>query len=121
MPILKQITYTSEAAGTHHMTGGPSLVKAIAQSAQCKNSRLGITGVLAFHEGRFFQCLEGTSDSVDLLMEIIKRDTRHRNIHVMINAPIAERAYSLWSMADANTLIGRAANDSLERLFRKTL
>jgi len=67
--------------------------------ARAKNARLGVTGMLLFSDGCFFQVLEGDEDVVLPLFETISADPRHASIVTIIREPIAERSFSDWSMA----------------------
>ena len=76
-------------------------VDAIVSWSQGRNRELGITGALVFTEKRFAQYLEGPANGVDALMESISRDSRHRQIEVMLRRPIEERRFPTWTMAYA--------------------
>lgn len=65
------------------------------------NTRHGITGMLLYAEGTFFQVLEGAPADVEKLFARISHDTRHGHVTVIINEPIASRAFSCWSMGHA--------------------
>ncbi|MEO6523184.1 MAG: BLUF domain-containing protein [Mucilaginibacter sp.] len=62
------------------------------------NSNAGITGVLLYNRGTFFQVLEGEEEQVSATFEKIKDDPRHHNIIKMKSGPIAERNFTDWSM-----------------------
>jgi len=62
------------------------------------NERLGLTGMLLYSDGSFFQVLEGEPAAVDQLCEKIFRDERHRQCTVIIREPIARRSFGDWSM-----------------------
>src|SRR5208283_4698336 len=64
-----------------------------------RNQARGITGVLIFVDGVFFQILEGEKDVVIDLMESIQRDTRHSGVKVYRERETDERAFASWSMA----------------------
>ena len=72
--------------------------------------------MLLYTEGSFFQVLEGESEKVGSLLEIIKRDERHTKVTVIIREPIAKRSFGDWTMGyaditpqEADTIVG--AND----------
>lgn len=88
-------------------------VQALLASARRNNAARGITGMLLFIEGSFFQVLEGGEDTVDSIYEIIARDPRHDRVTQIIREPIAQRSFAEWSMgfetmarADAQRLVG---------------
>lgn len=81
--------------------------------ARRRNTQLGITGILLYSDGSFFQVLEGERDTVDLLFEKISGDKRHKNVTVIIRESIPKRAFGDWTMAysdisaeEADTIIG---------------
>ena len=73
-------------------------IQKIVHSAQFNNGMTGITGVLFFEDGCFFQVLEGHHDIVQPLFARIKQDPRHKDVNVLLNEPIDQRAFSSWSM-----------------------
>jgi hypothetical protein len=66
--------------------------------ARSKNSRLGLTGMLLYHQDSFFQVLEGPSTAVGSLYEHICADERHTKIVKLIHEPIEKRSFSEWTM-----------------------
>ena len=88
-------------------------IQALLASSRRNNAARGITGMLLFIEGSFFQVLEGAEDAVDRVYEVIGRDPRHDRITQIIREPIARRCFAEWSMgfesvgrADAQRAIG---------------
>ncbi len=67
--------------------------------ARLHNSRLGITGMLLYHDGNFLQVLEGEETSVRALFSKIAQDPRHHGVIKLLDRPITERVFSEWSMA----------------------
>lgn len=63
------------------------------------NTRDGITGVLCYHGGTFFQMLEGDEERVHAVMERVDRDARHFGVTVLLEQHVASRAMPDWSMA----------------------
>lgn len=104
--------YASRAAAGFQESDIPALL----ERARTKNSGLGITGMLLFIEGSFFQVLEGDAAAVDGIYTTISADPRHAQITEIIREPLARRSFADWSMgfaalgrADAARAIG--AND----------
>ena len=102
-------------------------VQSLLERSRGKNSARGITGMLLFIEGSFFQVLEGDAAVVDELYEIIAHDTRHDRVTQIIREPIAQRSFGEWSMGFASVqrartqqLIGEndffASAECLERI-----
>ncbi|MEQ8496099.1 MAG: BLUF domain-containing protein, partial [Gammaproteobacteria bacterium] len=65
--------------------------------ARANNRRLGVTGILLYVDGSFFQVLEGEADVVDELFLRIAGDPRHANVTEIIRERIAQRAFPDWS------------------------
>jgi len=63
------------------------------------NAKYGVTGMLLYQHGSFFQVLEGRRRTVDMLFEKILADPLHTRVTKIILEPIAERAFGEWSMA----------------------
>ena len=68
------------------------------ESARENNAKLGLTGMLLYAEGSFFQVLEGQPDVIDALYAKIERDPRHDQVTLIIREPIPKRHFDAWSM-----------------------
>jgi hypothetical protein len=68
------------------------------QVSRANNERLGVTGILLYTEGSFFQVLEGAHSVIDSLYLKLQADERHRNVIKIIQEPIPRRFFSDWSM-----------------------
>jgi len=79
----------------------PQLIDLLEKS-RVNNEALGITGMLLYKGGRFLQAMEGEEDSVKFLQAKIADDTRHRDLTVLLEGPIAHREFPDWSMGFAN-------------------
>jgi len=73
-------------------------LNALLAEARMKNAALGITGMLLFRDGAFFQVLEGDREAVEAVYARIERDERHIRVTKVILEPIQERAFSEWTM-----------------------
>ena len=109
MSPLIQLVYNS--AATVEFTDAD--LEQLLTAARNKNASLGITGMLLYIDGCFFQTLEGPQDAVDKLAEQIRADRRHARMTTIIREPIAHRSFSEWTMgftrlsaADARNLDG---------------
>lgn len=71
-------------------------------AARNNNEKLGITGMLLYTERSFFQIIEGNSDAIEQLFQIISEDKRHSSVVTIIKEPIAQRSFAEWSMGLAN-------------------
>ena len=70
----------------------------ILTKSRSNNTRLGLTGMLLYRDRFFLQALEGDEPTVRKLYNKIKDDPRHKNIRIMHEGQISERAFSDWSM-----------------------
>ncbi|GEM_PF-360350 len=68
-----------------------------------RNKLIDITGYLCFFNNRFFQYIEGQEDDVEMLMEKIRADTRHRILYESDIEEIDRRAFTSWSMKQLKT------------------
>jgi hypothetical protein len=75
-----------------------SALAGLLEVARDANAGLGLTGMLLFADGSFFQVLEGPADVVDALYARIERDPRHEQVTLVIREPIAKRSFDAWTM-----------------------
>jgi Sensors of blue-light using FAD len=94
-PLLFNLVYCSRAApGIDADT-----VDRIIATSQRNNARSGITGMLVFGEGIFFQWLEGPRDAITRLMGVLRSDPRHGQIVLLSEVEEArERLFPQWDM-----------------------
>jgi hypothetical protein len=94
-PLLYNVVYCSRAAAG---IDDAAVDRIIATSRRWNPAR-GITGLLVFGGGIFFQWLEGPRDNVMELMATIKTDARHENV-VMLSTTeeVRERLFPDWDM-----------------------
>ena len=92
---IHHIVYCSKAV--HHMDK-EALEKIIA-TAKHHNPRFGITGLLVFGSGIFFQWLEGPKDNVTSLYKMISADSRHSDVVLLTKEDeFRERLFPNWDM-----------------------
>lgn len=94
MSGLHTIVYVSHAVGEV----SDAELERILEVSRRNNGRDGITGALLHRDGSFMQCLEGEEGVVRAAYERISRDARHGGVLVLMDEPIAERAFPSWSM-----------------------
>lgn len=63
-----------------------------------KNRKQNVTGLLLYNDGSFIQVIEGKKETIHNLFEIIKKDTRHENIVLLLEEEIEKRAFPDWAM-----------------------
>ncbi len=94
MAALHYLTYLSTA--THLMTQRE--LDQLLSVSRTNNQQTGISGVLLYHEGCFFQYIEGEYDALQLLFTHIKQDPRHHNIIELYAQSIPQRGFQQWYM-----------------------
>lgn len=115
LPTLYHFVYCSRAAdGVDDAEVGR-----IVESAQRHNPALGITGVLVFGSGVFFQWIEGPATQMQKLIARLHGDSRHYDIVSLSQSEEErERLYPSWDMekveAEDIRLVLQEALDSAE-------
>ena len=95
MPMIYNLVYCSRAA----VAVDDAVVAEIIASARRHNPARGITGMLVFGGGIFFQWLEGPHASVAELMEELRTDKRHESIVLLSeDSESRERVFPDWDM-----------------------
>jgi hypothetical protein len=94
-PVLYNVVYCSRAAPGVDA----AVVQRIVDSARRWNPVYGITGMLVFGSGIFFQWLEGPRDNVVSLMSRLRADRRHDGIVLLSEVEeVRERLFPDWDM-----------------------
>lgn len=75
---------------------------ALLHNIRANNERLGVTGLLLYHDGSFMQMLEGEKQTVLDLYEKIQEDERHSTVLLMLSDDIEQRNFDDWSMGFFN-------------------
>ena len=70
--------------------------------ARANNERLGVTGMLLYHDGSFLQVVEGDSAVVEVLFERIGRDKRHHRVVPLLKREVEARHFADWRMGFAS-------------------
>jgi hypothetical protein len=92
---LMSLLYCSRAAAGMDVQA----VQALVAKAQQRNATLGITGLLVYGSGVFFQWLEGPREVVLQLMSGIHTDPRHSHVtEVSRHDDLPERLFPAWGM-----------------------
>lgn len=71
---------------------------AILEHSRLNNAKRGVTGMLLYDSGAFFQVLEGDRAQIEALYERIESDPRHHHVTKLITEPIEQRDFGSWSM-----------------------
>jgi hypothetical protein len=69
--------------------------------ARRSNARLGVTGMLLYHEGSFLQVVEGDGDVPEALFQSISKDKRHHRIVPLLRRQVEGRHFEKWTMGFA--------------------
>ena len=96
--MLVRLLYASRAA--EPVTS--ELIDSILRSSHAHNPALGITGVLCYGGDVYMQVLEGGRSAVNNLYNKIVRDSRHREVMLLLYQEIAERRFAGWTMGRVN-------------------
>jgi hypothetical protein len=75
-----------------------SELRALLQTSRFNNSRDGISGMLTYVKGMFFQMLEGPEDKVEATYQRISRDPRHKALRRIQATRIQRRHFPQWTM-----------------------
>ena len=95
LPMLYNVVYCSRAAPDVDAAA----VQRIIETSHRHNPQGGITGLLVFGSGIFFQWIEGPRASVLALMAMIKTDARHHTVVPLASGEEArERLFPDWDM-----------------------
>ncbi len=89
-----QLGYASAAS----VEFSPEDLVALLAKARENNAKLGITGMLLYHEGSFIQVLEGDQTAVEKLYNHIAKDPRHVDAMLLFRGMAAERSFDKWTM-----------------------
>lgn len=111
-PMLCTFVYCSRAAEGV----GDTEVGRIVEAAQRRNLARGITGVLVFGNGVFFQLIEGPAAEIQKLIATLHCDPRHYDVVSLDwSKERRERLYPNWEMERVKADDIRAVlNDALE-------
>ena len=93
---MYQLVYVSTATREFN---GKELADLL-QVARRNNGRDGVTGMLLYHGGSFFQVLEGDEEKVREIFDRVERDPRHQKVTVLHEEEqVDSRDFPDWSMA----------------------
>jgi uncharacterized membrane protein (DUF373 family) len=93
-----RLTYASSAIADFSTEELLALLK----TCRVNNATNNVTGILLHSHGTFLQVLEGTEADVDATFDIIKKDTRHKDVTLIEKLPITDRLFPYWNMGFEN-------------------
>jgi FAD-dependent sensor of blue light len=95
---MHQVVYASAAVEAF----SEAELSELLSRARMKNERLGVTGMLLYHEGSFLQVVEGREEVLEALFRTISKDQRHHRIVSLLRRPVQERQFGNWKMGFAS-------------------
>lgn len=98
---LHALVYVSRACKP--MTA--EVLAAIHTHAAPQNRSAGISGCLLYRDGYFMQLLEGQRERVLALYDRIRADARHTDCRLVLESPVATRAFRDWGMVMPDTTV----------------
>ncbi len=96
---MRQVIYSSAAVEPF----SDSALTELLTAARVNNRRLGVTGMLLYHEGSFLQALEGDEDVLENLYAKIGKDKRHHRLVALLRRNVEGRHFGQWQMGFAAT------------------
>ena len=93
-PHLATIAYRSKAIAP--LSEGQ--LHDLLQTCRANNRKSGLTGLLIYDEGKFFQWLEGHPDQLASMWDAIRHDQRHADIELIGQQPVPLRFFGDWDM-----------------------
>ena len=93
-PAIWSLVYHSRASKPMSETD----LEQLQRSCAARNHAEGLTGLMIYDEGRFFQWLEGPEDRLEKVWASIERDPRHGSIDVLGRHPVTTRCFGEWDM-----------------------
>ncbi len=109
--VLATLTYQSRATRPF----SDDELRDLLHSAQARNRAAAITGLLIYDNERFFQCLEGPADSLQVVWQAIQNDPRHADVELLGSAPTTTRFFAQWDLklAQPHLVQGHSYTDSM--------
>lgn len=92
---MKSILYVSKTS--FGSRAAQQEVNCIVDCARSRNRANEVTGMLVYTGDHFAQLLEGSEESVELIMTSIRNDPRHHSISEH-SSPIEKRSFGAWSL-----------------------
>ena len=113
--MVFQLAYSSVLSADVDITQ----VIQIAREAQKKNAHIGVTGMMAHHNGSILQVLEGDRIVVETLYFDICVDPRHAQVVKLMSLEAEKREFPDWSMGFQD-LPAEISNPNILPLSAKT-
>lgn len=101
--MLRAVLYISEST-LGDQTVEQEQINSIRNTSESANDDHQITGVLAYHQKKFFHVLEGDPRNVEYLLKKIQSDNRNKNVVILIDINHEERIYNDWEFVESQTM-----------------
>ena len=112
------VLYISKAAqGKSHAQLAMQLSQ-IFRVSKAKNSRAGVSGVITYSNGHYFQVIEGDPQSLQPLYKKILEDDRHSDVQKILDVETTERYFSDFSMRLVSSTFPAKTLEGMGRLLR---
>lgn len=95
---MLSLIYTSKA--TTIVTA--ERVQRLSETSARNNRQLGVTGLLLYGSGHYFQVMEGEAEHVGRLFDRIQKDHRHEGCQVLHRQVTRKRCFSGWKTGMLN-------------------
>lgn len=95
---VHQVIYSSAAVAPF----SDSELTQMLAGARLNNGRLGVSGMLLYHEGSFLQVLEGEEQVLADLYTRIGKDKRHHRVVALLRRTVEARHFDEWQMGFAS-------------------
>lgn len=92
--IIQKVYYSISNYEVDH-----NFINTILDHSKKSNLKKNITGCLLYHNNVFLQLLEGEKTTVENLFEVIKKDSRHKEVTEIFSENVNDRIFPNWSMA----------------------
>jgi hypothetical protein len=102
----REMVYTLIYVSTAREKQSKESLSSLTDKASNRNVALGVSGMLLYSLGNFMQCLEGSKESIDILMQSISSDSRHSGLLVLWEGETSNREFSDWGMAADSPDVG---------------
>jgi len=93
-PWLSTLTYRSRAV----VPMADLELHRLLRSAQARNRVEGITGIVVYDRGYFYQWLEGPAEGLARIWGSVQRDPRHTDLVVLSSQPARQRFFGDWDL-----------------------
>ncbi|MBX2848989.1 MAG: BLUF domain-containing protein [Acidiferrobacterales bacterium] len=70
----------------------------ILETSTSSNAAHGISGILSYNHGHYFQVIEGEDAEVSKLIKNVQKDPRHQNVTEILDIEIEGRFFANWTM-----------------------